>query len=114
MPHVWGSLDADAGPSHPAFSNPNFNASVSVNLTGSGNSTIDVVQPNLCFDVHPSRMLYAYCSGNAIFTYDYTGNKSRDGKFLDYAYLPEPCSDVRFSQDGKCVMNVIVSLSESV
>lgn len=57
----------------------------------------------LAFDVHPNRMLYAYCSGNAILTYDYTGVEE-ESRILDFAYVPEPCSDIRFSSAGNYLM----------
>lgn len=57
----------------------------------------------LAFDVHPGRKVYAYCSGHAILTYDYTGT-DESGRFLDFAYVPEPCSDIRFSSAGNYLM----------
>ena len=82
MPHAWGVLNsplqADAAPF------VNFSADY------------------LAFDVHPARKVYAYCSGNAIMTYDYEGLQL--GSFIDFAYLPEPCSDIRFTSNGNYLM----------
>jgi hypothetical protein len=56
----------------------------------------------MAFDVHPARKLYAYCSGNSIFTYDYEGVR-RDA-FIDFAYIPKHCSDIRFTSAGYYLM----------
>ena len=96
MPHAWGaSARVPAkGAAHPAWADPLLNASIKAELSGSGDY--------LAFDVHPARKIYAYCSGNAILTYDYEGFQ-RDA-FLDFAYLPEPCSDIRFTSGGNYLM----------
>ena len=62
----------------------------------------------LAFDVHPARNVYAYCSGNRIYTYDYEGVKE---SHVDYAYVPEHCSDIRFTSAGKYLM--VTSLNSS-
>lgn len=89
MPHsFWENIP----PQHPALS-----ADIFLNNTYKKFMPVD-----LAFDVHPARKVYAYCSGNAIFTYDYEGVGR--GKFLDFAYLPEHCADIRFSSSGKYLM----------
>jgi hypothetical protein len=90
MPHAWGISRPASGTSHPAWQDPLLNVTL---LTNSS---------YIAFDVHPSRKLYAYCSGNAIFTYDYEGLQL--GVFIDFAYLPEPCSDIRFTLGGNYLM----------
>jgi hypothetical protein len=56
----------------------------------------------MAFDVHPSRTVYAYCAGNRIYTYDYGGIKL--GTHLDSAFVPEHCSDIRFTSAGRYLM----------
>lgn len=87
MPHAWGITTPASGASHPAWQDPLLNSSLT---------------DYLAFDVHPTRKLYAYCSGKAIFTYDYEGLQL--GTFLDFAYLPEPCADIRFTLNGNYLM----------
>ncbi len=98
MPHAWGvssMLPANASSSTSLYSTANPSLERNISLP-------DLLQPYLAFDVHPDRSVYAYCSGNAIFTYDYHGIKT--GVFLDYAYVPEQCSDIRFTPSGKYIM----------
>lgn len=107
MPHAWGAsaLTPAAGPSHRALNDSRFNASMLRQplLMASVNSSIPAeLQPYLAFDVHPTRKVYAYCSGNTILTYDYQGLQT--GVFLDFAHVPEPCSDIRFTASGKYLM----------
>jgi hypothetical protein len=103
MPHAWGAsaLTPAAGPSHRALNDSRFNATLLRQplLITSVNSSIPAeLQPYLAFDVHPARKVYAYCSGNTILTYDYQGLQT--GVFLDFAHVPEPCSDIRFTASG--------------
>ena len=92
MPHAWGIRTPVTGTSHPAWADPMLNAS----------SQQLLIADYLAFDVHPARKLYAYCSGNAIFTYDYEGLQR--GVFIDFAYIPEHCSDIRFTSQGNYLM----------
>lgn len=97
MPHSWGLSTAQLSsqPNHPAWwSDSALNDTVT--------KMKQAPASYLAFDVHPARKVYAYCFGNAIFTYDYEG--LRTGTFLDFAYLPEHCSDIRFSSLGSYLM----------
>ncbi len=107
MPHAWGAsaLTPAAGPSHRALNDSRFNATLlskPLLITPVNSSMPAELQPYLAFDVHPARKVYAYCSGNTILTYDYQGLQT--GVFLDFAYVPEPCSYIRFTASGKYLM----------
>jgi len=102
MPHAWGrdSLVPNSTTLFEELRNdPLFEPSVKTVLSDAAD--------NLAFDVHPSRKLYAYCSGNAILTYDYTGASLN--AFIDFAYVPEPCSDIRFAAEGKTNYLIVTS-----
>jgi hypothetical protein len=107
MPHAWGSsaIFQAAGPEAAAAAagDARFNRTLLAQpLMQSAAANASSPPPYLAFDVHPSRKVYAYCSGNTILTYDYQAQKL--GVFLDYAHVPEPCSDIRFTASGKYLM----------
>ena len=109
MPHAWGSsaIFQAAGPEAAAAAagDARFNRTLLAQplmQSAAANASSSSSSSYLAFDAHPSRKVYAYCSGNTILTYDYQAQKL--GVFLDYAHVPEPCSDIRFTASGKYLM----------
>ena len=91
LPNSWGDFEAQhGGEMHPALLDPLFLSEASSRKASR--------KGYMAFDVHPLRGVYAYCMGHSIFTYNYSGSSKL---FLDFAYLPEPCSDIRFTASGR-------------